>query len=235
MKQKPILIVSASQAAKASDTLLQKSLTSIKSNNSIIGRQYKLKIHLNNKRSLSEIYNEYITSSYLKHHDIILFIHDDVYIDDLGCFDKLYNSIFNYDNDIVGLAGSTRATIKKPALWHMMSQKEFHSGHVTHINDTDNTLYTTSFGPYPRRCLLLDGLFLGINLRTVLKSGWSFNENFKFHHYDIASCIDANTAKLKLSTCNIHAVHQSGGLHDYYDTTFQESEKKFLQLYKDNT
>ena len=147
----------------------------------------------------------------------------------------MISSIFNYGNDIVGLAGATQAIIKKPALWHLMSEKKYHSGHVAHINDKDDTMHTTSFGSYPKRCLLLDGLFLGVNISSALNANWSFNENFSFHHYDLASCIDANKAKLKLSTCNIHAVHQSPGLKDYYDTSFQESEKKFLQLYKNTT
>lgn len=214
--------------------MLQKSLCSMSDNNSVVKKQYKLRMHVKNKKPLPQVYNEYLTEKYLNHYDIALFVHDDVYIDDLGCFDKLYNSIFEYGNDIVGLAGTSQATVKKPALWHLMSDKKYHTGHVAHINEKDDTMFTTAFGPYPKRCLLLDGLFIGVNIASALKSGWTFNENFAFHHYDLSSCLDANKAKLKLSTCNIHVVHASPGLHNYYDEDFQESEKKFLQLYGNN-
>ena len=234
MKKKPVLIVSGSQKQSSSMTMLQKSLCTMSDNNSIVDKQYKLNMHVQNRRPLPELYNEYISEKYLKKHDIVLFVHDDVYIDDLGCFDKLYNSLFDYGNDIVGLAGTTQATVKKPALWHLMSDKKYHTGHVAHINEKDDTMFTTAFGPYPKRCLLLDGLFLGINIKTVLKADWKFNENFAFHHYDLSSCLDANKKKLKLSTCNIHVVHASPGLNNYYEESFQESEKKFLQLYESN-
>ena len=235
MKRKQVLIVSASRGHSTSETMLQKSLSTMSRNNSIVKDQYKLRMHIKNKRPLPELYNEYISEKYLKSHDIILFVHDDVYIDDLGCFDKLYSSIFEYGNDIVGLAGVTKATIKKPALWHLMADKHSHSGHVAHIDEKTDMMTTTAFGPYPRRCLLLDGLFVGVNLSSAISSGWSFNENFSFHHYDLASCLDANSANMKLSTCNIHVVHQSPGLSDYYDKSFQASEKKFLQLYGNAT
>lgn len=188
-------------------------------------------MEVDNTTSLSKIYNKHLTHKTLKKHDVVLFVHDDVFIDDLGCFDKLYSSLFTYDNDIIGVAGTAQATIKRPALWHLMSDRQYHSGAVSHLDTQHDVMQMTSFGPYPRRCLLLDGLFLAVNLKRVLEVDWCFNEQFDFHHYDLASCLDANKLKLKLSTCNIHVVHESPGLQDYHDESYQRSEKKFLQLH----
>lgn len=231
MKRKQVLIISATREKTKQNTLLYKSLDAISTSNMIVKKQFKLHMYTDNKTSLSKIYNKHINKQTLKKHDVVLFVHDDVFIDDLGCFDKLYSSLFMYGNDIVGLAGAAQATIKKPALWHMMSDRKHHSGSVAHMDTQHDVMQMTSFGPYPRRCLLLDGLFLAVNLKNVLDVNWQFNDQFEFHHYDLASCIDANKLKLKLSTCNIHVVHESPGLKDYHDDNYQRSEKKFLQLY----
>lgn len=231
MKKNKVLIISATRTDKQATTLLRKSLDAMSVSNMIVKKQYKLVMHENNKTPITQIYNRYINNNTLKHHDVVLFVHDDVFIDDLGCFDKLYTSLFTYGNDIVGLAGTSQASIKKPALWHLMGDKKHHSGAVAHLDQHSDLIHMTSFGPYPKRCLLLDGLFLAINLKRVLESNWKFNEQFDFHHYDLASCLDANKLKLKMSTVNINVVHQSPGLSDYHDENFQRSENKFLQLY----
>jgi hypothetical protein len=79
--------------------------------------------------------------------------------------------------------------------------------------------------------LILDGLFLAVNLRTALKTGWRFNENYDFHHYDIASCLDANAKKLKLGTYPIYTTHMSPGLSSLEDKTFKQSQKQFITEY----
>lgn len=233
MKRKPVLIVSTTRAKDKQNTLLYKSLHAMSTSNMVVKKQYKLIMHVDNTTPLSKVYNKYLNKRTLEKHDVVLFVHDDVFIDDLGCFDKLYSSLFTYGNDLVGLAGASQVTIKKPALWHLMSDRKHHSGSVAHIDTQNDVMQMTSFGPYPRRCLLLDGLFLAVNLKSILDVDWKFNVQFEFHHYDLASCLDANKLKLKLSTCNIHVVHASPGLEDYYDESYQQSEKKFLHLYAD--
>ena len=229
--KKPVLIVSAS--AGEQPTLLEKSLNAMKSTDKKYKKQYKLKMYNNNKTGLPELYNKHLNEQTLKSHDVVLFVHDDVFIDDLACFDKLYSAMFTYGNDIVGLAGSSKATIKKPALWHLMSSREHHSGAVAHFSTGvgDDVMHMSSFGIYPRRCLVLDGLFLAVNLKRAVETEWQFNENFKFHHYDIASCLDANNKRLKMTTWNIHVAHSSPGLDNYQDESFQQSEKLFIDLY----
>jgi hypothetical protein len=229
-KPKPVLIVSATKGKKE-DTRLYSSLTQT----DLAKKSYKLEMYEDNKTGLPELYNKHLNKETLAKHDVVLFIHDDVYIDDSACFSKIGYAMRDeggYGFDIVGLAGGRDISIKKPALWHLMSSSKF--GTVVHPADNlpDSARVSANcFGPSPERCLVLDGLFLAVNLQRAIDVDWKFNESFTFHHYDIASCIDANTKKLKLGVYPIWVVHSSPGLQDYWDESFQESQKKFLELY----
>lgn len=228
---KPILIVSGTRDHKQTNTMLSQSLTRLKSYSTKFKKQYKLKVHTNNTTPLSTLYNKYLTQEIADTHGVVLFVHDDVYIDDVGCFDKIRAAI-DSGIDIVGLAGANQARIKAPSLWHLMSDREHWSGSVAHtMPNNPDMLLTTCFGPAPQRCLMLDGLFLAVNIERAIEKDWRFNEEFQFHHYDLSSCLDANAKKLKLSTWNINVVHRSLGLWDYNGESFQSSERKFLQLY----
>jgi hypothetical protein len=221
---KKILVVSCTQRSQdeKKDLKIFDSLRLLKN-------EVKVKVHFNNKEPLPVIYNQYLTKNTLKNHDIVVFAHDDLYVDDLKIKGKL--DLASNGLDIIGLAGCLNPKIKKPALWHLMSDQKDWRGYVAHTTIKEGVINMTSFGPTPSRVAVIDGLFIGVNLKTVLDSKWKFNENFSFHHYDIASCIDANKLKLKVGVIPINVVHDSAGLKDYNDESYQESEKKFLQLY----
>lgn len=222
--KKKILIVTCTKG-DGKNTQLIKSLESFNTDD------YSVIVNQNNKASLSVAYNKQLTSENLIKHDIVLFVHDDVYIDDLKLKGKLYVAIDELGYDIVGLAGASKIKIQEPCLWHKMSPQMSWSGSVSHPVGSDKMMCTT-FGPWPSRCLVLDGLFLAVNLRRALEVGWKFNENFMFHHYDISSCIDANKMKLKMGTYPIYVTHNSPGLMSLEDPSFVESQKKFLEHYK---
>ena len=171
---KKILVVAATKS-NGHDGRLVESLKLLKD-------QVTLVLYPNNNIGLSKLYNKQIHSENLKDHDIILFVHDDVYIDDLKLRGKLYTAIQQMKYDIVGLAGASQLKISEPALWHRMSDQSSWSGAVSHpIGDTSEwQAGVTSFGPWPQRCLVLDGLFLAINLARALEVDWKFNENYNF-------------------------------------------------------
>lgn len=220
---KKILVVTCSKDKGDSSQLVQ-SLAQIKNDVSIV-------INSDNKEGLSKNYNKQLKAENLIKHDIVLFAHDDVFIDDLKLKGKLYTAINDLKYDIVGLAGASEIQVKKPALWHLMSKRESWSGSVAHPLPGGKQLNVTNFGPWPNRCLILDGLFLAVNLRRALELGWKFNENYDFHHYDISSCLDANKLKLKMGTYPIYVTHMSPGLSSLEDETFVKSQQKFLQEY----
>lgn len=184
-----------------------------------------------NTTGLSVMYNRAI-QEYGKNFDNIVFIHDDVYVDDLDVCKKLERA--HKDFDIVGLAGGINPKVQKLALWHLMCGG-FNSnnlrGAVAHPCNDKGQIFMTSFGPTPARVAILDGLFLSVDIRKINSVRWKFNENYTFHHYDIASCLDANTKSLKLGVAPIWVVHKSPGLLNTSDDTFVKSQDIFLKEY----
>ena len=191
--------------------------------------KYDAIIKLNNSEPLWMHYNKVIEMAIDQRYDTVILLHDDVSIEDINLTGKLTDAF--QDNDVVGLAGAKQASISKPALWHLMSKQEDWSGAVAH-KSPDDTVFMTSFGSMPARCVLLDGVFLAINVKS-LKDGVRFDENLKFHHYDLDWCLTCNENKLKLTTWPIWAVHDSGGLSDM-SQEFIDSEKYFLDKWQKN-
>jgi len=183
-----------------------------------------------NNIGLPKVYNN-ILKEYKNKYDFIHFVHDDVFIyDDM---DSLENIITSYNYDIIGVAGSGRIAIKHPALWHIMGKDRMY-GAVEHRNnqiqnDFQPKQYTVVYGPTSGEVIILDGVYICVRTKNI--NEWKFNENFNFHHYDIASCIDAFKIGLKLGVLPIHIRHEP----IIYDPTKNEnwiqSNKKFLELY----
>ena len=167
-------------------------------------------VFFNNKEGLTKIYNKFINETYKD--KIVIFVHDDVFIEDLFIFEKMDIAFEKYD--VVGLAGTKKCDLTKPPAWHLMSSKEDFIGEVAHSHE--QKVWTTCFGPTDSRALLLDGLFLAVNVKRLLETGTKFDERFDFHHYDITFCLNANKNKLKLGVYPIRVVHF--GLGDSMNT-----------------
>jgi len=178
-----------------------------------------------NTESLSKVYNRFITED-LRGTKVI-FVHDDVLIEDLFLLDKLNLAFETFD--IVGLAGAKSCDLnaEHPA-WHLMAPREALVGEVAHSKAGIN--WTTVFGQTPSRTLILDGLFIAVDVAKLLDTNTRFDEDFSFHHYDITFCLKANSNKLKIGVYPIRVVHF--GLGDSMNTPeWQESAIKFKQKY----
>ena len=197
---------------------------------------WELQIIANNTEGLSKTYNS-ILKNCIARGDVqwVVFVHDDVYIDDGDLDRKLNCAQLFHKFDIIGLAGCVNPSIKQHNLWHLMADRKDLRGHVAHptgefLNDK-RQIFVTSFGPTPSRVTLIDGLFIAVNVNSAKQANWKFNENYKFHHYDIASCIDANNLKLKIGTYPINVIHSSPGLLSMHDKSWNESNVKFISEY----
>lgn len=224
---KPLLIVSATKQKEEKETRLGACKNAL-------NNQANFRFIKENEKGLPKVYNDFFTKKIEKKHDIVIFCHDDLYIDDPKIRGKLYKSMFVDGYDIVGLAGASTCNISgdKPTLWHLMSDRQTWSGTVFHpYGNNTNQVMSTTYGPTPQRCLVLDGLFLAVNIKRARATGWRFNEAFDFHHYDIAACLDANQKQMKMGTCMIHTVHDSPGLASLEDPVWKASSDKFLELY----
>lgn len=188
--------------------------------------------HTDNKYGLPFIYNKYITEENYEQYDYIIFAHDDLSIEDNNLHGKIYEAMEQFD--VVGLAGTSDVVIKQPALWHVMNNKQPFSGASGAVgHPTQNgEIMVSGYGPSPKRVILLDGLFLAINLRKVLDTGVKFDEQFDFHFYDLDFCLQCNQNKLKLGTWPIWCVHQSPGLSNLNDPNWLANQQKFISKWK---
>lgn len=216
------IVISATRQKNPQETLLYKSLIPLCDK-----AKFQFHFYTENTKGLSQVYNQALNE--YKDFDCHVFIHDDVYLDDAFFADKLEDGFSQFD--IIGVAGGINPVLKAPTLWHLMCGRENLRGAAGHFLPDNNAIHITAFGPSPARVALLDGLLLAVNSKKVAAAGWKFNENYNFHLYDIASCIDANKKKLKCGVLPIHVIHQSPGLRDYNDPTFQKNQNQFLKEY----
>ena len=186
---------------------------------------YTAEVVYENKEALTKVYNRFITEE--NRNTKIIFVHDDVLIEDLFFMDKLNLAFEKFD--IVGLAGAKSCNIAAdyPA-WHLMAPREDLVGEVSHSRGGIN--WTTVFGKTPNRVLMIDGLFIAVDIAKLLDTNTRFDEEFTFHHYDITFCLNANKNKLKMGVYPIRVVHF--GLGDSMNTPeWQESSVKFKEKY----
>jgi GT2 family glycosyltransferase len=178
-----------------------------------------------NKEGLTKVYNRFITED--NKGKKLIFIHDDVIVEDLFIFEKLDLAFEKFD--IIGLAGATKCDLNAQIMaWHLMAPRESYVGEVAHSKGGIN--WTTVFGQTPARALVIDGLFIAVNVDILLETGTRFDEDFDFHHYDISFCLQANKNKLKIGVYPIRVVHF--GLGDSMNSPeWVENAKKFKEKY----
>ena len=182
----------------------------------------------NNKDSLHKTYNEFLDDANNNGVDIACFVHDDVFINCWDLRERLINSAYKYQ--VFGLAGATNCKIKEPALWHLLSERKDQRGCVAHGNEKEY-MYT-SFGPLPSRALLIDGVFIGINVKELPKD-LRFDESYpsKFHYYDLDFSLQCNKKHITVGVVDIPIIHQSPGLTNP-DKEFYEGQKYFINKWK---
>ena len=182
-----------------------------------------------NTFALSKVYNRVI-EDYKNDFDCVIFIHDDVYVNCTNLDEKLVKAFEKFD--VIGLAGATEADFgyhNKPMLWHLISERKNQLGCVAH-GTPDDYMYT-SFGPLNKQALLIDGLFIGINLKKIGNLRFDESNPAKFHFYDLIFSMDAALAKLKTGVVDIPVIHQSPGLREFTDE-WKAGEKYFKEKYK---
>ena len=182
----------------------------------------------NNTKSLQECYNAFLEDSRRNNINVSIFVHDDVYSTCNDLYDRLLSASKEYT--VFGLAGAISCKIKEPALWHLMSERKDQRGNVAH-GSTRQYQYT-SFGPVPSRALVIDGVFVGINIQD-LPSNIKFDESYpsKFHYYDLDFCLECNKNGVKMGIVDIPIIHSSPGLTNP-NKEFYDGQKYFIKKWK---
>ena len=152
-------MIFSATAGKETDTILYQTTVEDSGIEQIVFKE-------NNKESLHKVYNKAINFALQEDVQQLVLVHDDVILENFS--EKKLRTLFSRF-DVVGCAGSTEVKLQPPALWHLMGGG-FGSGNlfgaVAH-GDRDKK-HMTAFGSYPKRVVLLDGVFIAIK-RKVFK------------------------------------------------------------------
>lgn len=208
-----------------SKSLLGRSLKPRLNHTSITAR-----ITYNNARGLPEIYNEAIRSA---NSEIIVFLHDDLWLEDTQITQKIRVALKH--NDIIGVAGNTRRVRGQPA-WlflrdsggNLALDREHLSGAIKHGNPGQYQI--SLFGPSPAPCELMDGVFLAAKRHLLIESNVNFDNNFSFDFYDMDFCRTARASGLSLSTWPIDMIHLSSGV--FGNEKWSAMEKAYFKKWR---
>lgn len=205
-----LLIVTATReplSAFHSSTLLGRSVGRL-----AFDERIELRVAAENSEGLPRVYNRQICEE--NREKILLFVHDDVWLDDFFVCDRLERALEEFD--VVGVAGNTRRVPRQPN-WSHVSESPFVadspanlSGFVAHGPQPGAAL--NRYGISGRACMLLDGLFLAARCRSLLDAAVRYDERFDFHFYDMDFCRSAERAGLRIGTWPIAVTHASGAL-----------------------
>lgn len=178
-----------------------------------------------NKESLAGCYNR-ILKEYTGKVDLIYFIHHDVILR------QHINDIDFKDFTVVGLAGTKKARIASPFLWHLTADRTEHLGAVAHLAP-DHNYYITSFGSFNQQAVLIDGVFIGVNMNKWRHNPVWFDENIPtpFHFYDLCFSLDCNLKKHKVGVIDYPITHASPGLNKGFEE-WKKGEEYVLAKYQ---
>ncbi len=211
-KVPPLLLVSASREPPQSfmtETALGRSVTRLKAQ----GVDVRLMATCDNKASLASVYNRALTKDYLGY--IIVFVHDDVWIDDVFLAEHLHEALLRHD--VVGVAGS-RNRIPLQAAWPFpkktgeWDRRDNLLGAVAHEVAGKNVAdQVTSYGAARGSARLMDGVLFAVRGSVAIPAGLRFDELFPFHFYDLDFCRSAEQRGLRLGVWPLAITHLSGG------------------------
>lgn len=217
------VICSITRSFRAEDTLLYKSLQKVGDVEIFIQTSNSG----NNAKGLSEFYNECIEKFKDRKH--LVFVHDDVEILFSDLTYQVATALEKFD--VAGVAGCVNPKILDKNLWHWMAQVHGNMrGFAGHSKD-ETEFIVTSYGPTPSRVVILDGVFLALNVQKIVESGVKFDKQFKFHHYDIDFGLTCNKNKLKLGVWPFIINHRSPGLSDFH-RNWADSNELFINKWK---
>lgn len=190
------------------------------------------RIAFENRRGLPEVFNERIRGA--GDGDILVFVHDDVWLDDLFVCDHVEESLHEFA--VVGVAGNRRRVPRQPAWAFVGITTEFVwdepanlCGAIAHGPDPWGAV--SRFGPTFEECELLDGVFMAARRDTLVKNAVGFDTRFKFDFYDVDFCRSARAKGLRVGCWPIALTHQSQGL--FGSASWQAGYAAYLEKWKE--
>lgn len=226
--QKPIEVVSATRLSRAD--FMERSALGL-SLQRLADPRITASIAFQNRAGLPAVYNHRLT---LSQAEVLLFIHDDVWIDDLFLVDRLLEAIDQFD--VVGVAGNVNVSSDHVA-WAFIHDTLAHDdpanlrGAIAHGHEPFG--HVSRFGVSPSPCRLLDGVFLGASVASLRRSCAHFDEQFSFHFYDMDFCREAHERGLRIGTWPISVTHQSAG--NFRNDAWREACERYRRKWAPTT
>jgi len=187
-----------------------------------------------NTRGLSEVFNAGLERA--SAHDVIVFTHDDVRINDWFLRERLREALERFA--VVGVAGNRRRVPRQPAWAHLdpqtLDDRANLSGAVAHFCDglheglRDEIRF---FGEVPAAVKLLDGVFFASTVGTLRDAGIRFDPQFRYEFYDLDFCRSCERAGLTMGTWPIAITHASGG--KFGSAEWRDAYARYLAKWKD--
>jgi len=181
-------------------------------------------IAFENQRGLPDVFNARIDAQ--DSQEVLVFMHDDVWIDDLSLAEHVIEGLKTFD--VIGVAGNRRRIKNQPG-WKFVDDNltsdapENLSGRIAHGNRPYGPM--SIFGEVPAECELLDGVFMAVKKSTLLDRSIRFDPRFQFHCYDMDFCRSAREQGLRLGTWAIALTHQSEG---NFRSRWRETSRVYL-------
>lgn len=190
----------------------------------------RVTMYVDNSAGLPRLYNRAIKEG--PDDGILLFVHDDVFIEDPFLDLSLADGLERFD--IVGVVGNRRR-LPGMVMWSMLETSpdpvfdyDHISGRIAHGPAPFGKL--SAIGPVKVSCQLIDGVFIAARRSTLRNANVYFDERFRFHCYDVDFCRSAIAAGLDIGTWPIALTHQSGG---EMGTGWRESRDLYLAKWGD--
>jgi GT2 family glycosyltransferase len=161
-----------------------------------------------NKRGLSEVYNEAIDKA--TPDDRLVFCHDDVWIFDKHFVERVERALDRFD--VFGVCGCINRSPKQVVWFSGWGTGAKLSGSVAFVHG--GHLRLTEYGSAPEPVVLLDGLLIGARADKLKATGARFDAQFRYHFYDLDFSRAAEAAGLSIGTWPIAVAHESWGNYD---------------------
>ena len=193
-------------------------------------------VEFENSGGLSTTYNRFLYDyeHKLTEKSYVVFVHDDIWINDVLFFEKIESASKRFDviGAVGGKAWNAYGDGNIPMIWTHAAGRHGMSGFMMHkIREErqaaeESSIFASGYGNAPARTLTLDGCILCFTKKAV-DSGLRFDETFKFHFYDMDVCFSAFIKKLSVGTAPMLLTHESVGM-SASSNEFMDSQKKFL-------
>ena len=200
-----------------------------------LGNDPRLKAHVAyaNAQGLSRIYNSRISAD--TGVEALVFIHDDVWIDDYYLADRVLEGLETYD--VIGVAG-TKTYMKGRPGWALLAEASVSEGEAK--KDLSGAIASgetpfgqvSFFGLVPSDVEFLDGVFIAARKSSLNEKGVLFDTRFDFHYYDVDFCRAARQRGLRLGTWPICLTHQSAG-GSYGTPKWKEAHRAYMEKWNE--